>query len=306
MKMVRSIAIGMILKGVVSFYSYRVFTLVCSIVWAIMSSAIKCVIKNLKLGWSKEEAIVTIPELELTSDKGLMLPLMGKSGGGKSTLMMVLAALKWPLSGSLSWHLPDEQPLTWGEGMRLSHQNAARLRSCHFGFVFQRSTLSPDLTIRDNLLYPQLLLNENQAKSKAEKKTQFEEAIEKAKEALCNVFIDVEYLNKFPHQLSGGQQQRVALAQAIIHEPQIIFADEPTGNLDPITREEIMAVLMNLAQEKRKYVIWVTHHGHTDLNLTKVNNVLLVNNKTARLVSQSEYYDWEEKHKSQMRKGSKK
>ena len=96
------------------------------------------------------------------------------------------------------------------------------------------------------------------------------------------------HLDKFPHQLSGGQQQRVALAQAIVHEPKVIFADEPTGSLDPVTRQEVMKVLIDLAHTKQKCIIWVTHHGKTDIEFTGVRQVLLVDQHTAQLISKDE------------------
>jgi len=269
---------------------------------------LKCTAENLRIGWktakttlSEEDYHVTIPELSLSFEDGLMLPLMGASGGGKSTLMMVLAALKWPLAGTLTWQLPGEPEFTWGAN-GLSSDKAAYLRRCCFGFAFQRSTLTPDLTVESNLVYPQLLMNETRTKSKNK---QYAQALEKAKEVLASVHVREEHLQKFPHQLSGGQQQRVALAQAIVHEPQVIFADEPTGSLDPVTREEVMGVLMDLAREKNKCVIWVTHHGETDIKLTGVEKVLLVDDLTAKIVSKKDYYDWEEQHKEKIRQGRK-
>ena len=119
-----------------------------------------------------------------------MLPLMGQSGGGKSTLMMVLAALKWPLAGTLQWQLPDEaQTFGWNETGLLAPQ-AAYLRRCCFGFAFQRSTLTPDLRIRDNLIYPQLLMNQTQVATKTQQADQYEIALNQAKQVLASVAVE--------------------------------------------------------------------------------------------------------------------
>lgn len=268
------------------------------------NSHFSCHIKAMKVGWRGAKTNLSISELSLSFNDGLMLPIMGQSGGGKSTLMMVLAALKWPLQGSIRWTLPGEpRSFAWNErGRGLSNKDAAHLRRCCFGFAFQRSTLTPDLQVKWNLIYPVLFMNKVRHPAFRHASQDFEHALSIAETALAEVFLPTSYLDKFPAELSGGEQQRVALAQAILHGPQVVFADEPTGSLDPVTRLEVMDVLKHLAHSKKMCVIWVTHHGETDLNNTKARKVLLVDKGEAVLLSAQDYYRWEEARKKDQAK----
>tara|TARA_Y100001934_G_scaffold255914_1_gene323419 strand:- start:2265 stop:3065 length:801 start_codon:yes stop_codon:yes gene_type:complete len=183
------------------------------------------------------------------------LPIMGVSGAGKSTLMNVIAAIEWPHSASskVTWTFPDGEIISWSaNGPDPRHLKL--LRRQYFGFAFQASTLIPHLTILDNLTYPLEIggYSRNQARHKA---VGFLERV---------VLDDVSsILEQYPHQLSGGEKQRVALIQSLVHDPTVLFADEPTGSLDPVTRSYVMGVLVDwvASSPQEKFLIWVTHHA---------------------------------------------
>jgi ABC-type lipoprotein export system ATPase subunit len=184
-----------------------------------------------------------------------MLPITGRSGSGKSTLMYILASLKAPTKGCVTWYFADGRVFSWAADKPLSQKEAHELRSDYFGFVFQDSTLLPYFTIFQNLSLQLENIN-------------VEESLIKNKiiDTLTLVTIESEsvdeILDKFPHQLSGGQRQRMAIAQALVKQPVVLFADEPTGSLDSLTRSEIMQVIDNWVKQKGKNhaFIWVTHN----------------------------------------------
>jgi ABC-type lipoprotein export system ATPase subunit len=186
------------------------------------------------------------------------IPFMGVSGAGKSTLLNIMAAIEWPHCGTVSWTFPDNTKITWTQD-GLSASEARKLRCEYFGYAFQSSTLMPHLRICDNLCYPL------QFKGYSTKK-----AYHTAWEALEKVLLDDEKKQKdelfkrFPSQLSGGQRQRVSLVQAMIHDPYVLFADEPTGSLDRETRKQVMNVLYEWVDDREhkgsRLLLWVTHH----------------------------------------------
>lgn len=237
-------------------------------------------LENVTASWGKGQN--TIENLNFTfsisNSTTAMLPLMGPSGQGKSTLLYLLAALKWPIAGKITWRFPDGTTQTISEGgSHLSNKQAVQLRRERFGFDFQDSTLSEHLTIIENIAYPLLY----QGKT-------WKEALSIATERFHQVLLDSERANQktlmdsFPAQLSGGQRQRAALAQAIIHNPTVLFADEPTGQLDIQTRKQVMDFLKNWVEEGdgQRCFIWVTHHHVDDLKLMGVNELLFIENKT--------------------------
>ncbi len=173
--------------------------------------------------------------LEIAS--GEFLSIMGPSGSGKSTLLHLLSGLDYPTAGSLSY---DGQEI-----YQLRDRELSAFRRRRIGFIFQQFHLLPVLTARENILMP-LLLDKKQADS-----AYFDELTE-----LLGIRDRLAHL---PHELSGGQQQRVAIARALIAKPDIIFADEPTGNLDSKSGAEVMRMLKNIWEKMGRTLVVITH-----------------------------------------------
>ena len=173
--------------------------------------------------------------LEIAS--GEFLSIMGPSGSGKSTLLHLLSGLDYPTAGSLSY---DGQEI-----YQLRDRELSAFRRRRIGFIFQQFHLLPVLTARENILMP-LLLDKKQADS-----AYFDE--------LTDLLGIRDRLAPLPHELSGGQQQRVAIARALIAKPDIIFADEPTGNLDSKSGGEVMEMLQSVWKKMGKTLVIITH-----------------------------------------------
>lgn len=183
--------------------------------------------------------IPVLHDINLNVPEGQFLALMGPSGSGKTTLLNLLAGIDQPSSGSLA---------VAGEDItRLSDRQMAKWRSRHIGFVFQFYNLLPVLTAYENVELPLLLTS----LSKKERKSHVETAL--------SIVGLGDRMNHYPRQLSGGQEQRVAIARAIVSDPSIILADEPTGDLDKQSAEEIMMLMSRLNKEFNKTIIMVTH-----------------------------------------------
>src|SRR5881397_1942793 len=182
---------------------------------------------------------VVLRDVSLTIARGEIVVLVGRSGSGKSRLLNVIAGIDRPTAGSV---LVDGTDLT-----ALDEQARTRFRRRHIGFVFQFFNLIPLLTVEENLILPLDLNNRADAKGTA-----------RARELLERVGLGGRG-DSFPERLSGGEQQRVAIARALIHEPDIILADEPTGNLDAETAAGVLELLDTLAREAGKTVVMVTH-----------------------------------------------
>jgi putative ABC transport system ATP-binding protein len=194
---------------------------------------------------------LAINSINLNIAKGEFLSIMGPSGCGKSTLLNIMGLLDEPSKGSISI---NDQDIS-----QFSDQRLAKFRNERLGFIFQSYHLINDLQVLDNVELP-LLYRNSTAKERKQLATA---ALEKV--GLSN------RLKHFPSQLSGGQRQRVAIARAIVGNPQIILADEPTGNLDSAMGNEIMEILINLNKNEGTTIVMVTH----DENMA---------NKTHRLV----------------------
>ncbi|KQB98841.1 ABC transporter ATP-binding protein [Pedobacter sp. Hv1] len=194
---------------------------------------------------------LAINSINLNIAKGEFLSIMGPSGCGKSTLLNIMGLLDEPSKGDITI---DNQDIS-----RYSDQELAQFRNKKLGFIFQSYHLINDLQVLDNVELP-LLYRNSTAKERKQLATA---ALEKV--GLSN------RLKHFPSQLSGGQRQRVAIARAIVGNPQIILADEPTGNLDSAMGNEIMEILINLNKNEGTTIVMVTH----DENMA---------NKTHRLV----------------------
>ncbi|MFJ9730062.1 ABC transporter ATP-binding protein [Streptomyces sp. NPDC101171] len=186
-----------------------------------------------------KETVHALDGIDLTIPDGDRLVIQGPTGGGKSTLLQMLGGLDRPTSG--------EVVLDGTDLARLSETRLTRVRSENIGFVFQSFNLIPTLTAQENVETALVPLG---VKAK--------ERRERAAEALESVGLG-ERLAHLPSEMSGGQQQRVAIARALVKRPKVLLADEPTGNLDEGTRDEIMDVLERLWKEHGLTFVMVTH-----------------------------------------------
>ena len=186
-----------------------------------------------------ENEVRALREVSLKIYEGEFVSLMGSSGSGKSTLLNILGCLDLPTSGT---YLLDGQEVSG-----ISKSEISMIRNRKFGFVFQSYNLLPKTTALENVELPLLY---NPTYSRTARRI-------KAKEALISVGLENRMLHK-TNELSGGQQQRVAIARALVNEPKVIFADEPTGNLDSKTSYQVMELFQNL-NEKGILIVMVTH-----------------------------------------------
>jgi putative ABC transport system ATP-binding protein len=189
-----------------------------------------------------ENRVTALKNVDFGVPRGDFLALMGPSGSGKSTLLHLIAAMDRPSSGEV---------LVLGQDLRaLGSRELARWRNAHIGFIFQSFNLIPVLTALENVMLP-LKLTALSVKQQSEHATT----------ALQLVGLE-DRLRHFPRQLSGGQEQRVAIARAIVTDPDFILADEPTGNLDATSANEVLTLLAALNEEHGKTVVMVTHDLH--------------------------------------------
>jgi putative ABC transport system ATP-binding protein len=184
-----------------------------------------------------ERQITVLDNVSFGVNNGEFLVVNGSSGSGKSTLLSLMSGLDNPTAGRI-W--VDETDIT-----DLSEDDLAPLRNEFIGFVFQSFHLVPSLTALENIMFPAELKRDGQALQKAE--------------ALLQRVGLQERADNFPHQLSGGEKQRVAICRALINDPKLVFADEPTGNLDSRNGEAILQLLLELRQERQTTLVLVTH-----------------------------------------------
>lgn len=197
-------------------------------------------VTNLKRAYGSGTSLFeALKGIDLEIEKGESVAIIGKSGSGKSTLMHLLALLDQPTSGEIE---------ILGKNIRtLKKKELNHLRNETFGFVFQQFFMNPQESVLDNVILPLKIAG----MSKRERE-------EKGLQALAAVELADKAKNK-ANDLSGGQKQRVCIARALVNNPQIIFADEPTGNLDSTTGEKIEELLFNLKKEQGITLIIVTH-----------------------------------------------
>jgi len=208
---------------------------------------------NLKKVFTTDEVETTaLNSINIEIKEGEFVAVMGPSGCGKSTLLNILGLLDNPSEGE--YHFSEN------EVSKFSERQRAQLRKGSIGFVFQSFNLIDELTVYENVELPLLYLKV----PSSERKQKVEEVLER-----MNI---MHRRNHFPQQLSGGQQQRVAIARAIVAKPNVILADEPTGNLDSANGEEVMKLLAELNEEGTT-IIMVTHspydanYAHRIINL---------------------------------------
>lgn len=197
-----------------------------------------------------KEHVDALRGVNLEVKKGEFIALLGKSGSGKSTLLNMLAGLEPPTEGEVivkDYHLE-----------RLNETQITNIRKKHVGFIFQSYNLLPTHTAIENVMLP--LVFNNMGKK---------ERIEKAEYILEKVGLSDRLAHR-PNQMSGGQQQRVSIARAFVNNPEIIFADEPTGNLDSKTTEEVLEIMASMIREHNQTFIMVTHDEETSQNANKI------------------------------------
>jgi putative ABC transport system ATP-binding protein len=212
------------------------------------------VINNVSKTFRKEASqIVALNNTSLTIEAGSFLCLMGPSGSGKSTLLNMIAGIDQPTSGEI---LVDGEQIT-----RLSQGDLAVWRNHTIGFIFQTFNLIPVLTAFENVELPLLLTRLSRAQRREHVET-----------ALSLVGLH-DRMTHYPRQLSGGQEQRVAIARAIVTDPALILADEPTGDLDAQSAEEVLAILEKLNKEFHKTVVMVTHDLRAARHATVVRHL---------------------------------
>jgi putative ABC transport system ATP-binding protein len=187
--------------------------------------------------------VVALERVDLVVERGEFVALMGPSGSGKSTLLHLVAGMDKPTEGRII--VLGEEPASMRE------RSLARWRNHHIGFVFQSFNLIPVLTARENVELPLKLTSLPRAKRR-----------EMGATALKLVGLE-DRMDHFPRQLSGGQEQRVAIARAIVTDPDMILADEPTGNLDATSAREVLTLLQKLNKDFGKTIIMVTHDPHS-------------------------------------------
>ncbi len=196
--------------------------------------------KEFKLG---ENIIKAVNEIDLSMGKGDMLRITGRSGSGKSTLLNLMAGLEEATSGEI---IIDGSHIE-----KMNERERIRYRRKNIGFIFQSYNLLPQYTALENVALPLILRGVDTKKRE-----------EMAKEIMEQVGIYSHASHK-PNEMSGGQQQRVGIARALVTSPPIVFADEPTGNLDTKTSEEVMELLLKLFNKKRTTFILVSHDEET-------------------------------------------
>ncbi|WP_151433251.1 ABC transporter ATP-binding protein [Paraclostridium sordellii] len=186
-----------------------------------------------------ENKVQALKDINLSIEKGKFTAIIGPSGSGKSTLLNCIAGLDNISSGKV---------LLEGEDISILNDNSlSKLRSEEFGFIFQSFNLIPVINVYENIILPISI---------DDKKVD--------KEHIDNIIDKLglkDKINKFPNELSGGQQQRVAIARALANKPKIIFADEPTGNLDSKTTDEVMNLLNSCVEEFGQTLVMITHNN---------------------------------------------
>ena len=183
-----------------------------------------------------ENSVKALKNISMQIGDGAQIAIVGKSGSGKSTLLNILGGMDVPSEGVVRID---------GEEMPVKESKRARYRREKLGFVFQFFYLIPSLSVYDNICLP---LHLNHISFQREKIVELAEQLEIS-----------DKLSKYPWELSGGQQQRVSIARAIVHEPRIILADEPTGNLDSETAMDVMNLLLHYSRKNGSSLLLVTH-----------------------------------------------
>jgi ABC-type lipoprotein export system ATPase subunit len=196
-------------------------------------------LKNISKSFSNNKKINVLKKINYSFRKGKIYSLVGPSGSGKSTLLNVLSLIDKPTTGSL---IINKTPVNFSENVKND-----KIRSSKIGIIYQQNNLLPDFTALENVYLAGLALTNDKKNS-----------IERAKEIIKIMGLSSREAH-FPSELSGGEMQRIAMARALINEPEIILADEPTGSLDHTTAKEVFNVLYKL-KNKNRLIIYATHN----------------------------------------------
>jgi len=196
-------------------------------------------LKNISKSFSDTKKINVLKKINYSFTKGKIYSLVGPSGSGKSTLLNVLSLIDKPTTGSL---LINNTPVNFSDNSKND-----KIRSSKIGIIYQQNNLLPDFTALENVYLAGLALSNDKKNS-----------IDRAKKIIKIMGLSTRE-SHFPSELSGGEMQRIAIARALINEPQIILADEPTGSLDHTTAKEVFNVLYNL-KNKNRLIIYATHN----------------------------------------------
>ncbi|HBG1995251.1 TPA: ABC transporter ATP-binding protein [Clostridioides difficile] len=210
-----------------------------------------------KIYGSNNNKVIALNNVNLEINSGEFVSIIGPSGSGKSTLLHILSGLDNPTSGQV---LLDDKDI-----YKHTEKELSALRRKSFGFVFQQFNLLPVLTASENISMPVLL----------DKKQPDKDYLNE----ISSLLGIADRLNHLPHELSGGQQQRVAIARALIAKPDIIFADEPTGNLDSKSGSEVMNLLIKTSKQFGKTLVVITHDDRiaklADRKISIIDGVLM-------------------------------
>ena len=198
-------------------------------------------LNNLSKNYEKNKSIKVLNNINFKFEAGKIYSIIGPSGSGKSTLLNLLSLIDIPSSGYIEF---NKNKIDTNNSIENDY-----IRSKNIGIVYQDKNLLPDFTALENVILPNLLISNNKSKSK-----------ELAKK-LIKKFDLTSRLNHYPSELSGGENQRIAIARALINEPNIILADEPTGSLDFDNAKQIFKILFNL-KDKKRIIIFATHNRY--------------------------------------------
>lgn len=197
--------------------------------------------------------------IDLKIEKSEVVSIMGASGAGKSTLLNILGTLSRPDAGILE--IDGVKPF------ELSDHQLSHFRGTHIGFVFQFHHLLPEFTALENVMMPSLIAGDTASQAR-----------EKARKLLAEVGLENRAGHK-PSELSGGESQRVAIARALVNSPSVLLADEPTGNLDSVTKEEIHSLFFKVREDLGQTIVLVTHDpvlaGMCDRSLTMKDGLFI-------------------------------
>lgn len=201
-------------------------------------------------GDSETSSTKALRNLSLKVNKGEFIAIMGPSGSGKTTLLNILNAIDRPTSGIVK--------ISGHSIIHMDSDQLAEFRRKHIGFVFQDFNLLDSLTLKENIMLPLIMDGRS------------DEEMEERAERVMDLFDIKSLANKYPYNVSGGQQQRAAVARAVINDPDIIFADEPTGNLDSKSAKDVMNCFKKMNEERKSTILLVTHDPFTASYCNKV------------------------------------